>query len=153
FSMPAQGATSPTSVGTIRFDDGPESLVIDDTRKRAYTHEWGSKSYAVDLASRKILATWDNGCSGSRGIALDEKNGFLFVGCEEGKAVVLDVDHDGRVLGTLSPGVSGVDIIAYNPSLGHLYLPGESSGTVAIVAVAPTGALSTLGIAKAAPGS
>src|SRR5262249_16727928 len=153
FSLPGQPGGSPTSAGTIRFADGPESLVIDNTRKRAYAHEWGDKSYAVDLASRKILATWANGCSGSRGIALDEKRGFLFVGCEEGKAVVLDVDHDGRVLGSLSPGVSGVDIIAYNATLGHLYLPGESSGTLAILAVAPSGALTTLGIAQAATGS
>jgi sugar lactone lactonase YvrE len=153
FSLPTQGKPQPTSVGTIRFDDGPESLVIDGTRKRAYTHEWGSKSHAVDLTSRKIVATWANGCAGSRGIALDEKRGFLFVGCEEGKAVVLDVDHDGRVLASLSPGVAGVDIIAYSPSLGHLYLPGESSGTIAFLAVAPSGGLSTLGIAAAASGS
>jgi hypothetical protein len=143
----------PRSAAFIDFDDGPESLVIDATRKRAYTHEWGSKSHAVDLAARKIVATWDNGCSGSRGIALDEKKGFLFVGCEEGKAVVLDVGHDGKVLGSLSPGVAGVDIIAYSEKLGHLYMPGESSATVAIVAVAPTGALSTFAVAQAASGS
>jgi len=153
FSLPVQGEPRPTSAGFIKFDDGPESLVIDNTRKRAYAHQWGSKSHAVDLASRKIVATWDNGCSGSRGIALDEKKGILFVGCEEGKAVALDVEHDGRVLGSLSPGVSGVDIIAYNASLGHLYLPGESSGSLAILAVSPSGALSTLAIAQAASGS
>jgi hypothetical protein len=153
FALPRQGTPTPTSAGFIRFDDGPESLVIDGTRKRAYTHQWGGKSHAVDLASRKIVATWNNGCSGSRGIALDEKKGFLFAGCEEGKAVVLDVAHDGRVLGSLSPGVAGVDIIAYNATLSHLYLPGESSGTLAIVAVSSSGALSMLAIAKAATGS
>src|SRR5262249_38366554 len=153
FSVPKQGTPTPRSVGFIKLDDGPESLVIDDTRKRAYTHQWGSKSHAIDLATRKIVATWDNGCSGSRGIALDQNNGFLFVGCEEGKAVVLDVEHGGRVLGTSSPGVSGVDIIAYSPKLGHLYMPGESSGTLAILAVSPSGALSTVGIADAASGS
>jgi DNA-binding beta-propeller fold protein YncE len=153
FAVPSQSPPTPKSVGTIKLDDGPESLVIDATRKRAYTHEWGSKSHAIDLSSRKVISTWDNGCSGSRGIALDEKRGFLFVGCEEGKAAVLDVAHDGRLLGSLSPGVSGVDIIAYSPTLGHLYLPGESSGTLAILAVSPSGALSTLGIAKAASGA
>jgi DNA-binding beta-propeller fold protein YncE len=153
FSLPSAGASSPTSAGLIKFDDGPESLVIDNTRSRAYTHQWGAKSHAVDVKSRKIIATWDNGCSGSRGIALDEKRGFLFVGCEEGKAVVLDVEHDGRVLGSLSPGVSGVDIIAYSESLGHLYMPGESSATLAIIGVSASGALSTLAIAPAASGS
>jgi hypothetical protein len=153
FTVPAEGPPRPTSVATIKLDDGPESLVIDATRKRAYTHEWGSKSHAIDLTSRKVVATWDNGCSGSRGIGLDEKKGFLFVGCEEGKAVVLDVEHDGKVLGSLSPGVSGVDIIAYSASLGHLYLPGEGSGTMAILAVSASGALSTLAVATAATGS
>ncbi len=153
FALPSPGAPRPTSVGFIKFDDGPESLVIDGTRKRAYTHQWGSKSHSVDLSSRKIVATWDNGCSGSRGIALDEKKGFLFVGCEEGKAVVLDVEHDGRVLSSLSPGVSGVDIIAYSASLGHLYLPGQSSGTLAILAVSASGALSTVAVAQAATGA
>jgi DNA-binding beta-propeller fold protein YncE len=153
FAIPSQGPPQPRSVGAIQFDDGPESLVIDETRKRAFTHEWGSKSHAVDVATRKIVATWNNGCAGSRGIALDEKKGFLFVGCEEGKAVVLDVDHGGKVLGALSPGVAGVDIIAYSEKLGHLYLPGESSGTLAILAVSPAGALSTLTVAQAASGA
>jgi DNA-binding beta-propeller fold protein YncE len=153
FALPAQGTPKPSSVGTIKLDDGPESLVIDATRKRAYTHEWGGKSHAIDVTSRKVVATWDNGCSGSRGIALDEKKGFLFVGCEEGKAVVLDVDRDGKVLGSLSPGVTGVDIIAYSASLGHLYLPGEGSGTMAVLVVSSSGALTTLAVATAGTGS
>lgn len=153
FSLPAEGKPTPTSIATITFPDGPESLVIDATRKRAYTHEWGSRSHAVDLTTRAIVATWSNTCGGSRGIALDEARGFLFVGCDEGKAVVLDVDHDGRVLGSSSPGVSGVDIIAYNPTLAHLYLPGEATGSMAILAVSPAGALSSLGIAATVNGA
>jgi hypothetical protein len=153
FSLPAQGTPTPASSATIAFPDGPESLVIDATRKRAYTHEWGSKSHAVDLATHAIVATWSNTCGSSRGVALDEARGFLFVGCDEGKAVVLDVEHDGHVLGTLSPGVSGVDIIAYNPTLAHLYLPGESTGTMAILAVAPSGALTSLGIVATVDGA
>jgi hypothetical protein len=153
FSLPPSGTPQPVSVATIGLDDGPESLVIDATRKRAYTHEWGSKSHAVDLLSHRVVATWENGCAGSRGIGLDEKKGFLFAGCDEGKAVVLDVDHDGRVLGSLNTGVNGVDIIAYNSSLGHLYLPGESSGTLAILAVSSSGALSPLAVARAGVGS
>jgi hypothetical protein len=153
FALPAQGTPTPSAVATITFPDGPESLVIDATRGRAYTHEWGSKTHAVDLKRRAIVASWDNGCGGSRGIALDADRGFLFVGCGEGKAVVLDVAHDGKVLGSSKPGVSGVDIIAYNPKLAHLYLPGESSGTMAILAVAPSGALSTLAVAATVGGA
>jgi hypothetical protein len=152
FSLPAPGkaTSSPVSVATIGLDDGPESLIIDGTRKRAYTHEWGSKSHSVDLVARKVVATWENGCLGSRGIALDETKGFLSVGCDEGKAVVLDVEHDGRVLGSLNAGVAGVDIIAYSAGLGHLDLAGETSATMAILAVSQAGALSPLGIVAVA---
>jgi hypothetical protein len=153
FSLPATGTPTPTSVATIVFPDGPESLIIDAARQRAYTHEWGGTSHAVDVKTRAIVATWKNGCAGSRGIALDAARGFLFVGCDEGKAVVLDVAHDGQVLGALSPGVSGVDIIAYNPTLAHLYLPGESSGSMAILAVSASGGLVSLGVAATVPGA
>ena len=76
-------------------------------------------------------------------IALDETRGFLFVGCDEGKAVALDVAHDGKVLGTATSG-NGVDIIAYAPGLKHLYLPGGDSATMAILSVADSGALKVL---------
>jgi hypothetical protein len=148
FTHPASGPPQPTSVARIALPDGPESLVVDATRRRAYTHEWGGRTHAIDLGTRKPVAAWDNGCKGSRGIALDEARGFLFVGCEEGKAVVLDAGHDGRVLGSLSPGVDGVDIIAYNGKLAHLYLPGASSATMAILAVAPDGTLRALATVK-----
>jgi len=62
-----------------------------------------------------------NGCHGSRGIAYDERSEFLFAGCAEGKAVVLDARHDGKVLGTASVG-DGVDII--DPVGRHLFIPG-----------------------------
>ena len=62
----------------IAVSGGPESLVIDKTHGRAYTHLWDGKTVAIDTKHRTILATWANGCAGSRGIALDEKRGFAF---------------------------------------------------------------------------
>jgi hypothetical protein len=138
---------------TIKVPGGPESLVIDATRGRAYTHQWGDVSHSIDLGTRAIVGTWKNGCKGSRGIALDEARGYLFVGCDEGKAVVLDVAHDGKRLSSLEPGVNGVDVIAYNPTLAHLYLPGEDSKTMAILGVGAGGALGTLAIAPTAAGA
>ena len=61
-------------------DVSPESLVIDPSRKRAYAHLWKGATVAIDIPSRAIVATWPNGCSGSRGIDIDEKRGFVFVG-------------------------------------------------------------------------
>ena len=40
---------------------------------------------------------------------------------------------------------NGVDIIAYDATRAHLYLPGDESATMAIIGVSPKGALSLLG--------
>jgi hypothetical protein len=130
--------------GAIDVPGGPESLVIDATRGRAYTHTWADASVVIDLKTHKEVARWRNGCQGSRGIALDESRGFLFVGCDEGKAIALDVAHDGKPLGSAPTG-KGVDIIAYSAALAHLYVPGGDSATLTILGVTPAGKLDALG--------
>jgi hypothetical protein len=131
------------SVGTVAVPGGPESLVIDALRGRAYTHTWTDKSYAIDIKRRKIAATWTNGCTGARGIALDQERGFLFTGCAEGRATVVDV-ASGKLLSTAPTG-SDVDSIGYSASLGHLYVPGGGTADLSIFAVSTRGKLSLLG--------
>jgi YVTN family beta-propeller protein len=132
-----------TSVASIAVPGGPESLVIDTAGSRAFTHLWSGTSVVIDLRSRKIAAKWPNRCNGSRGIAYDERLHFLFAGCAEGKAVVMDAAHGGAVLATASAG-GGVDIIDYDPARRHLYLPGGSSATMTIFSVGTNGALTPL---------
>ena len=151
FSLPPSGAPKAAHVDFISIPGGPESLIVDKTRGRAYTHLWTDTTLAIDLKSRKIAERWKNGCSGSRGIAMDPARGFLFVGCDEGKLTVLDL-NTGAQLGSASSG-SGVDIIAYNPHLAHAYLPGEQSGTMAIIGISTKGAATVLGTAKTAEGA
>ncbi len=136
---------------SIKIEGGPESLAIDMTRGRAYTHTWKDQTLAIDLRTRAVVARWSNGCAGSRGIALDEARGWLFVGCAEGKASVIDVAN-GSVLGTASSG-DGVDIIDYSPSKRHLYLPGGKSATMAILSVSGKGELAVLGTVPTARGA
>jgi DNA-binding beta-propeller fold protein YncE len=128
----------------IAIAGGPESLVVDATRGRAYTHTWEDATVAIDLAKHAEVTRWKNGCKGSRGIALDEKRALLFVGCDEGKATVLDLAHDGKLLGSATTG-KGVDIIAYNAALAHLYVPGGDSASLTILGVGKDGKLSVLG--------
>ena len=135
--------------GKILIPGGPESLVIDATRGRAYTHTWKDESVAIDLKSHREVARWKNGCGGSRGIAVDAAKGLLFVGCEEGKAVVLDVAHDGRKLGE-AKAPRGVDLIAFNPKLRHLYVPGGDDAQLAVLAVSDKGALTPVTLIKTA---
>jgi DNA-binding beta-propeller fold protein YncE len=151
FSLPQSGAPKPAHVDFISIAGGPESLIIDNKRGRAYTHLWTDTTVAIDLKSRKVSARWKNGCKGSRGVAMDEARGFLFVGCDEGKLTVLDL-NTGAQLGSASSG-SGVDIIAYNPHLAHAYLPGEESATMAIIGISANGTATVLGTVKTADGA
>ena len=150
FSLP--DGKNPVRTATITVSGGPESLVIDGTRKLAYTHLWAGRTVAIDLPSRAIRATWVNGCRDSRGIALDEPRGFLFAGCAEGRAVVLDAAHNGKQLGSLSFGLA-LDVISYNPVLAHLYLPGSASSSLGIAGVGADGTLTLLGAADVALGA
>jgi hypothetical protein len=82
---------------------------------------------------------------------MDDARGFLFVGCDEGKLSVLDL-NTGAQLGSASSG-SGVDIIAYSSQLAHAYLPGEESATMAIIGISAKGAATVLETVKTADGA
>ena len=138
----------PKSIELIPIDNGPESLVIDPVRGRAYTHHWQGSTLAIDLATREIVGDWPNRCASSRGIALDEALGFLFVACSEGTTSVLDVDADGRVLSSVAKG-SGFDVIGYEPKRRRLYLAGTSCDCLVTLGVSSGGALSFLGRVRA----
>jgi len=138
--------------GFIDVPGGPESLIEDRTRQLAFTHLWEGKTEVIDIRKRKIINQWPNGCGGSRGIALDQKRGFLFAGCAEGKAVVLDVDHNGRQLGSVLTG-SGVDVIGYNAALSHLYLSAANSATLSVIGVSDAGKLNLLATGRAVQGA
>lgn len=149
FSVSKDAPPTLTSVATIAVAGGPESLAIDATRGRAYTSSFIGSTYAVDLASRAVVETWTNGCKLSLGLALDEKRGFAFIGCPEGKAVTLDVANGGATLSTATTG-GGVDIVAYGESTGHLYVPSPNDKTLAILGVSGAGELTELGVVEGA---
>lgn len=139
-------------IAMIRVEGGPESLVVGERRGRIYSHLWNGKSVAIDPMTRSVVATWPNGCKGSRGIALEEERGWLFAGCSEGGVTVLDVNHDGALVGRADTG-AGVDIIAYAPALHRLYVPSAKTGTLAVLAVDIRGALTSLASVPIATGS
>ena len=143
------GGTTLTHLTNIAVPDGPESLVIDATRRRAYSHTWTDKSFAIDLQAHKVLTSWANGCGQSRGIALDERNGLLFSGCAAGKVTVVDL-RTSKVVATADTGAD-VDRIAFAPTLGHLYVPGGRSADLTIFSVSPAGKLTPLGKVPTAP--
>jgi DNA-binding beta-propeller fold protein YncE len=151
FSLPKHGFPEPVHAAVIKIANGPESLVIDAARGRAFVNLWTDATLAIDLHSRAVVARWRNGCDGSRGLALDPVRGFLFVGCKKGKLEVLSL-KDGHHLGEVSAG-DGVDIIAYAPSLHHAYLPGAASATMAVVGISSSGKADVLATVPTAKGS
>lgn len=140
------GKTPPklTPAGKIEVADGPESLEIDAPRRRAYANTWHDATVAIDLQSRAIASSWRNGCEGARGLVVDAERGLAFVGCREGKAVVLDVAHEGKVLSS-APAGKGVDVIAFAGKLSHLYVPGAESADLTVLGVNARGELQVLG--------
>jgi hypothetical protein len=143
FSLPVNGTPRPVHAGFIEVPGGPEALVIDHPHRRAFANLWGDRSVVIDVKSRKVTSRWPNGCKGSRGLALDGGHGFLFVACEEGKVSILGIG-DGKQIGEASSG-AGVDIIAYNPELAHLYLPGGESATMATIGISADGKAAVIG--------
>ena len=123
FSLP-ETSSKPVHESFIAMSGGPESLTIDHDQGRAYTHLWRGVTVAIRLADdHSLVARWLNGCEHSRGVALDERRGFLLAACAEGRLSVLD-SRTGKILGNASSS-AGVDIIAYNEKLEHVYLPGQ----------------------------
>jgi hypothetical protein len=153
FTMPAQGGPPMQAAyvnggalvqeALIPIKGGPRSLAVDVARGRVYAHAGVGSTVAIDLAERKVVATWPNGCKEPRGIDLDQERGLLFVGCAEGKAVVLDATAGTQLSSTSRD--SGADAIAYSSKLRHLYLHDAPSKATAILGVSAKGQLSLLG--------
>jgi len=124
-------------------NDGPESLVIDLLRGRAYTN-LGRVAASLDLSAHSVIGKWPNDCAKSRGDALDEQKGFLFVSCTEGKAVVFDLNQNNKEISSLATD-PGPDVISYNARLSHLYFTSSSNATLSVIGVSALGQLSLLG--------
>lgn len=137
------------TVGTVTITNGPESLVIDSRRARAYTHRWSAATVAIDVIRRTALVDWGNGCAASRGIDIDAERGLLFAVCSEGKASVLDLEHGGAILGTITHG-SGFDVIGYSSKKAHLYAAGH---TLSVFGVDAKGGISLIADRPSASGA
>lgn len=128
------GATTPSlrRLGAVPVPHGPESLLIDTADGMAFTNQWQNHTLAIPLNDLHAMQVWPNTCRGSRGLALDAMRHTLFVGCAEGKVVALDLARHGAVIASAPTG-KGVDIIAWNPRLDHLYVSAALSATLTVL--------------------
>ena len=140
----ALDGTTPRSVAAVAVPNGPESLVVDAVRGRAYTHAWQAATFAIDVRSRAIVGRWPNGCAASRGIDLEPEHGWVLAACNEGTLTILDPWNGGRVVSAIAAG-SGYDVIGYARAARHVYLAGGACGCLSILGLSQAGELGYLG--------
>jgi DNA-binding beta-propeller fold protein YncE len=144
----------PRVVATMKLAGSPEGYAVDEARGVFYTNlEDADQTLAIDVATRKVTATWPATCGaeGPRGLAIDEAHQWLFVACTNG-ARVLDLAHDGKVLGRVDTG-AGVDNLAYDVARRRLFVAAARAGDMVVADVADGGALRLLATVATAPGA
>jgi DNA-binding beta-propeller fold protein YncE len=129
----------------LTFEGNPEGFAVDAARNRFYTNlEDKDRTLAIDLTTRKTVATWAPSCGadGPHGLRVDEGAGHLFVACST-RAEVLDAAHGGAALSSIDTG-DGVDDIDYSPATHMLYVGAAKAGQLTIARVDSQGKLSVL---------
>jgi DNA-binding beta-propeller fold protein YncE len=137
---------------TITLAGSPECFVVDDARGLVYTNlEDKDRTVAVDVKTRQVAKTWlpDCGEVGPRGLALDHKRNFLFVGCTT-RVRVLDAGHDGKQVGTIDVG-EGIDAIDYLESRHQLYAAASRAARLVVARLDENGALAPVETIVTAP--
>jgi DNA-binding beta-propeller fold protein YncE len=124
------------------FEGNPEGFAVDARRGRFYTNmEDKDQTLAIDLKSRKTVATWKSTCGedGPHGIRVDEKAGHLFIACST-RTEVMDVGHDGAILSSIDTG-DGVDDLDYSTATHLVYVGAAKAGILTVAHADASGKL------------
>jgi DNA-binding beta-propeller fold protein YncE len=111
------------------------------------------KNVVLQIDARKMTAgqTWPVAPGeGPRTMAVDQKNGRLFIGCANRRMVILD-SNNGRVIGSVPIG-AGPDDSAYDPETRLVYTS-NGDGTVSVVQQDSPDKYHLLETVKTAPGA
>lgn len=127
-------------VQKIDLDGKPESLVVDGAGHAFVCLADKNLIAEVDLAAGKVVHRWPCGVGEEpTGLAIDAKQGRLFVGCRNQKLIVLGT-QDGKVLAELPIG-QGNDACAFDAGTGDAFAS-CGDGTVTVIAEKSAGAFS-----------
>src|SRR5207248_5396180 len=122
----------------IPMENLAEGYAVDNQRGIFYTNvEEAGKTVAIDVHTRKVIATWNPGSSDLQGLALNNPGSFLFVACGD-HVVSVDAAHDGKIIDTLHTG-AGLDNIDYSPDAKILYAAASQAATMSIAEVGDDG--------------
>ncbi|HSR96864.1 MAG TPA: hypothetical protein VLM79_07440, partial [Kofleriaceae bacterium] len=99
---------------------------------------------AIDLATRKVVATWKPSCgeAGPRGLRLADAEGVLLVACTA-KLVSLDVAHDGAAMASLDTG-EGVDDFDYLAADHRVYVGAARAARLTVATLDAHGGLTQI---------
>ena len=137
--------------GKIAVAGSAEGYAVDLKRGRFYTNiEEDGRTLAIDPRTRKIVSTWHSGCDEPRGLALDTERGFLFVACAA-RVIALDLNHDGRVLGSIDTG-DGLDNIGYSEPEHRLYAAASVAAKLTVASVDAEGKMEVVATVPIAAG-
>ena len=127
----AINAADGSVAGTLQLAGRPEFAVADGTGKIFVNIEDTSELVEIDAQSIKLLHRWLlKPCESPSGLAMDQKNRRLFVGCHNKMMAVVNADT-GKVIATPAIG-EGVDANTYDPGTG-LAFSSNGEGTLTVV--------------------
>jgi DNA-binding beta-propeller fold protein YncE len=136
---------------TVDLAGKPEFLAADGNGTAYVCVNDKNEIAAVDLKAMKVTARYPTGTgTAPTGIAIDAKNGRLFVGCRNQKLIVMNT-ADGKVLGELPIG-KGNDACGFNPTTGEAFAS-CGDGTLTVAKETAPGKFEVTQTVKTAPGA
>ena len=120
-------------LGTIDIGGAPEQAATDG-HGRIYVDIVDKAAIAViDADAMKLLGKYDVSSRGSgcAGLALDAKNGILFVACRDKSNMVILSAADGHIITDLPTG-AGCDGVTFNPATMEAF-SSQGDGTLTII--------------------
>ena len=127
---------------TIDFGGRPAGAVGNDHGTVFAVLEDRNEVVQIDAKKMALSDRWPiPGCNTPHGIALDDGRARLFIGCSEGRLVVLSA-ADGTLIATTRSGEGGGDV-ATDSSSGLVYVANRS-GSISVVAEVSAGKYETV---------
>ena len=132
------------TVGTIPLGGKPEFVVFDPRSGLLYQNLEDTNSVVVlDLGRKAIVDRWSIlPCRAPTGMALDEQQERLFIGCKD-NALLAVVDIGARRVIRTVPIAKGVDSVAFDPQMQRIYTTGKS-GVLVVIQQEPAGSYRVL---------
>jgi hypothetical protein len=133
FRAPAGAELS--RLANISVADGPESLVIDAARRRAYSHTWTDQTFAIDLETHKLLVSTADAGADVDSIGFGAALGHLCVPAGgSGDLSIFGVSSVGK-LTLLGKRATAADAhtVAFDPATRSLFVGAPAHGTVLVI--------------------